>query len=148
MAGKPIVLFLCTGNSARSQMAEALLRKHAGEHFETYSAGTDPKGVNPLTVRVMEEAGIDMSGQRSKHLKEYLGRLPVKFLIIVCGDADKSCPSVWPGVLARLFWPFEDPAAHQGSEEERLAKFRQVRDQIEAKIKSWVKELQAASAPR
>lgn len=139
---KPIVLFLCTGNSARSQMAEALLRQYAGEHFDVHSAGTHPKGVNPLTIQVMKEVGIDLSTARSKDLKEYLGRLPVRILIVVCGEADQDCPTVWPGVLSRLFWRFEDPAAAQGSEAERLVKFRQVRDQIEQKVKSWLAELE------
>src|SRR5688572_24624594 len=103
---KPIVLFLCTGNSARSQMAEALLRKEAGDRFEAHSAGTDPKGVNPLTVRVLEEVGVDAGGHRSKHLAEYVGRVPVRTLITVCGEADKACPApAWPGLGERLHWP-------------------------------------------
>jgi arsenate reductase (thioredoxin) len=134
---KPNILVLCTGNSARSQIAEALLRKHGGEQFDVYSAGTDPKGMNPYTVRCMSEIGIDVSAQRSKHLKEYLGILPVKFLITVCGNADENCP-VWPGDTQRLHWPFEDPAACMGSDEEKLAKFRTIRDQIEAHVKQWL----------
>jgi arsenate reductase len=134
------VLILCTGNSARSQMAEALLRKHGGEKFAAYSAGTDPKGMNPLTVKTMREIGIDVSGQRSKHLNEYLGTLAVHHLITVCGDADKNCPAAWPGVLKRWHLPFEDPAAAQGTEEEKLAKFRQVRDQIEQRVILWLDE--------
>src|SRR5687768_14533428 len=94
----PGVLFLCTGNSARSQMGEALLRKRAGDRFHVYSAGTDPKGVNPLTVKVMHEIGIDMSGARSKGVKELLGKVPVRHLIVVCDDAERNCPSIWPGV--------------------------------------------------
>src|SRR5262245_50765207 len=123
----PAVLFLCTGNSARSQMAEALLRKLAGDKFDVHSAGTEPKGVNPLTIKVMKEVGIDISSQRSKHLRDYLGRLPVRIVIIVCADAEKTCPSIWPGAFKRLFWKFDDPAAVEGSEEERLQKFREVR---------------------
>lgn len=138
---KPAVLFLCTGNSARSQMAEALLRKHAGEHFDVYSAGTAPKGLNPLTALVLEEIGIDAKEHRSKHLREYLGRLPVRYLIVVCSEADRECPTAWPGVVQRLYWPFEDPAAFQGTAEERMAKFRAVRDQIEEKIKGWLREV-------
>jgi arsenate reductase len=138
---KPVVLFLCTGNSARSQMAEALLRKHASEHFDAHSAGTFPKGLHPLTIRVMDEIGIDMTGQRSKDLKEYLGRLPVKVLIIVCTNAEKTCPAIWPGVLSRLSWSFQDPAACQGSDEEKLAQFRAVRDQIDQKIQEWLAQL-------
>ena len=145
---KPTVLFLCTGNSARSQMAEALLRKEAGDHFEAYSAGTDPKGINPLTVQVMKELDIDISAQRSKHLREYLGRLPVHILIIVCGDADQTCPTIWPGALSRYSWRFDDPAAAQGSAEEKLQTFRDVREQIHRKIKDWLADLQTQAQAR
>lgn len=131
------VLFLCTGNSARSQMAEAFLRKYAGDRFEVHSAGLEPKGLNPLTVRVMEEVGVDMSGHRSKGVGEYLGKVLFQYLITVCDDADKNCPTTWPGVSQRLHWSFEDPAAFEGTEEEKLAKFRQVRDLIEARVREW-----------
>lgn len=137
---KPAVLFLCTGNSARSQMAEGLLRKEAGDTFDVYSAGTNPKGLHPLTIRVMNEMGIDVSGHRSKHLSEYLGVLNVRYLIIVCDQANNECPTTWPGALSRLVWLFEDPAAATGSEETRLAKFREVRDAIQAKIRAWLHE--------
>lgn len=138
--GKINVLVLCTGNSARSQMAEALLRKFGSAKFNAYSAGTDPKGINPFTVAVLKEIGIDISDQRSKNLNEYLGTLPVHYLITVCGDADAKCPSVWPGVLKRMHWPFEDPAAVHGTDEEKLTQFRKVRDQIEYKIRAWLAE--------
>jgi arsenate reductase len=134
------VLFLCTGNSARSQMAEAFLRKYAGDRFEAHSAGLEPKGMNPLTIKVMEEAGVDMSGQSSKGVDTYLGKVLFQYLITVCDDADKNCPTTWPGVNQRLHWSFEDPAAFQGTDEEKLAKFRQVRDQIDEKIKVWISE--------
>jgi arsenate reductase len=132
------VIFLCTGNSARSQMAEAFLRKYAGDRFEAYSAGIEPKGMNPLTVQVMKEAGLDVSGQRSKGVGEYLGKVLFQYLITVCDEAEKNCPTVWPGVSTRLHWSFEDPAAVNGTEEQKLAKFRQVRDQIEQQILAWV----------
>lgn len=135
---KLAVLFLCTGNSARSQMAEALLRKHAGDRFAVYSAGTEPKGINPLTVRVMDEIGISLEDHRSKPLTEYLGKVRIHYAITVCENAEQSCPSVWPFCQQRLFWPFDDPAACEGPDEERLAKFREVRDQIETKIKTWL----------
>jgi len=141
------ILVLCTGNSARSQMAEYLLRKYGSERFNVYSAGTDPKGVNPLTVRAMNEIGIDMSDARSKNLDEYLGKLPVHILIVVCHDADQKCPAVWPGVLERNFWPFEDPAAATGSEEVRLESFRRVRGVIDAKIQTWVENLPETYTP-
>lgn len=132
------VLFLCTGNSARSQMAEAFLRKYGGEEFEAYSAGLEPKGLNPFTVQVMKEVGIDVSHQRSKGTGEYLGKILFQYLITVCDDADKNCPTVWPGISKREHWSFQDPAAIEGTDEQKLAKFREVRDQIERRIKSWV----------
>lgn len=134
------VLFLCTGNSARSQMAEAFLRKYAGGRFEAHSAGLEPKGLNPLTVKVMNEVGIDVSGQESKGVDAYLGKVLFQYLITVCDDADKNCPTVWPGVNRRMHWSFPDPAAFQGTEEDKLAKFREVRDLIEKKIKEWLAE--------
>ena len=137
---KQRVLFLCTGNSARSQMAEAFLTTYAGDTFEAHSAGLEPKGVNPLTVKVMKEAGIDISGQASKGIETYLGKTLFQYLITVCDDADKNCPTVWPGVHQRMHWSFEDPARFEGTEEEKLAKFREIRDLIEKKIKEWVTE--------
>lgn len=127
-------------------MAEVLLRKHAGDRFEVHSAGTDPKGINPLTVQVMDEVGISLGDHRSKPLSEYLGKVRIHFAITVCEHAEKSCPSVWPFCQERLSWPFDDPAACQGTEEEQLAKFRDVRDQIEAKIKEWVASQEPAKA--
>jgi arsenate reductase len=132
------VLFLCTGNSAHSQMAEAFVRKYGDERFEAHSAGLEPKGINPFTVRVMEEVGIDISGQRSKGVSTYLGKELFQYLITVCDDADRNCPTVWPGVNQRLHWSFVDPAAFEGTDEEKLARFRQVRDQIEARVKAWL----------
>ncbi len=134
------VLFLCTGNSARSQMAEAILRKHGGDRFEAYSAGLEPKGIHPLTIQVMNEKGYDLSGQRSKGVNAYLGKTLMHTLITLCDDAEKNCPTVWPGVNTRLHWAFEDPAAFEGTDEQKLAKFRQVRDAIEQKIGEWVAE--------
>ncbi len=132
------ILFLCTGNSARSQMAEAFLRKYGGEQFEAYSAGLEPKGLNPLTVQVMQEVGIDISQQKSKGVETYLGKILFQCLITVCDDAEKNCPSTWPGISKREHWSFEDPAAFEGSNEEKLAKFREIRNQIEARIKNWI----------
>jgi arsenate reductase len=136
--GKRKVLFLCTGNSARSQMAEAFLRHYGGELFESYSAGLNPQGLNPLTVLVMQEVGIDIAAQRSKGVSEYLGKVLFHYLITVCGDAEKNCPTVWPGVNQRMHWGFEDPAAFQGTEEEKLAKFREIRDQIARRVQDWI----------
>jgi arsenate reductase len=136
---KSKVLFLCTGNSARSQMAEAFLRKQASDRFEVFSAGLEPKGIHPLTVRVMQEKGISLKGQTSKPLSTYMGKVNFDWLITVCDNADKNCP-FFPGMGSRLHWPFEDPAASSGTEEEKLAKFRLVRDAIEGKIKEWLAE--------
>ena len=136
------VLFLCTGNSARSQMAEAFLRKYAGDQFEAYSAGLEPKGLNPLTVQAMQEVGIDVSQQRSKGVDEYLGKVLFQYLITVCDDAEKNCPTIWPGISKREHWSFEDPAAFEGTDEEKLAKFREIRNQIKARIRSWLDVVQ------
>ncbi len=122
-------------------MAEALLRKHDGRKFEVYSAGLEPSGVNPYTVRVMEEVGIPMYGHVSKSLTEYLGKVHFGYVITVCSNADEKCPAVFPGMGQRLHWPFEDPVAVEGSDEEKLAKFRQVRDQIEEQVKEWLSSI-------
>jgi arsenate reductase (thioredoxin) len=136
---KPRVLFLCSGNTARSQMAEAFLRAYAGDHFDVYSAGLQPTEINLLTMRVMQELGFDMAGHRSKGLTEFLGKVHFGYLITVCQRAQEMCP-VFPGVAKRLFWPFEDPAQAQGTEEERLAVFRRVRDAIDDRIRRWVQD--------
>jgi arsenate reductase len=137
---KTRVLFLCTGNSVRSQMAEAFLRKYAGDRFEVYSAGLEPSIINPLTIRVMEEMGIDLSNQRSKSLQEYMGKLHFGYLITVCDRAEQKCP-IFPGMGMRLHWPFEDPSRASGNDAERLAKFRQVRDQIDTKVREWLNSM-------
>jgi len=134
------VLFLCTGNSARSQMAEAFLRKYGGDHFEAFSAGLEPKDIHPLTIQVMQEIGMDISNQTSKGIEVYLGKMFFHYLITVCDDAEKNCPTFWPGVNQRLHWSFEDPAAFEGTEEEKLEKFRAIRDQIEQRVKDWLEE--------
>lgn len=118
------VLFVCTGNSARSLMAEALLRQRGGDRFEVHSAGTDPKGVNPLTLRVLAEAGIDTSWARSKSVAEYAGQ-SFDYVVTVCDQARQTCP-VFPGVHESMHWGYEDPADATGTEEERLAVFRRV----------------------
>jgi arsenate reductase len=140
MTSKTRALFLCTGNSARSQMGEAFLRHYASDHFEAYSAGLDPKGMNPLTVKVMSEIGLDISGQTSKSVTEYLGKQLIQVLVTVCDHAEKNCPTTWPGINKKMHWSFEDPAAVEGSEEEKLQKFREVRDQIDQKIQAWLTE--------
>jgi len=134
------VLFLCTGNSARSQMAEAFLRKYGESQFDAYSAGTDPRGIHQYTERAMEEVGISLSNQHSKHLNEFMGKVHFGYLITMCDEAEKSCPTTFPGMGQRLRWSFEDPAAFVGSEGEKLEKFREVRDQIEQRMKAWLLE--------
>ena len=126
------VLFLCTHNSARSQMAEGLLRHLAGDRFEAMSAGTEATRVRPLAVRAMEEIGIDVSGQESKTLDRYLEE-SFDYVITVCDDAKEACP-FFPGAANRLHWSFEDPSKAEGSEEEQLVVFRSVRDRIRRRI--------------
>ena len=115
---KAKVLFLCTGNSARSQMAEAFLKKHGGGWYDAYSAGTEPKGIHPYTERVMEEVGVGLRGQYSKHIREFMGKVHFAYVITLCDDAEASCPTTFPGISQRLHWSFEDPAAFVGSDDE------------------------------
>jgi len=139
---KPKVLFLCTGNSARSQMAEAFMRRYAGNYYEAHSAGLEPKGINPFTQRVMDDAGIDISQQYSKSVREYMGQVHFDYLITGCGHAEANCPTTFLGFGQRYHWGFDDPAVVEGTDEEKLAKFREVRDQIDARIRQWVAELE------
>ncbi len=135
---KTRVLFLCTGNSCRSQMAEGWLRHLAGERFAVSSAGTRPSGLNATAVQVMGERGIDISGQRSKSVDEFSNQ-SFDYVITVCDNAKESCP-IFDGGGRRLHWSFADPATARGSEEERLAVFRRVRDEIEHRIRNFLKE--------
>lgn len=135
MATPRKVLFLCTGNSCRSQMAEGWLRHYAGARAEVSSAGTKPAGLNPTAVSVMSEAGVDISRQRSKHLDELINQ-DFLFVISVCDAAREACP-VFPGALYQLHWSFADPAAATGTEAERLAVFRRVRDEIRARVEEF-----------
>jgi arsenate reductase len=137
---KPKVLFLCTGNSARSQMAEAFLRRHGGDEFEAYSAGLEARGINPLTIQVLEEVGIDMSQARSKGVKEYLGYERFDYVITVCRRSDERCPTVFPEAKSYQRWVFDDPVKAEGTDEERLAIFRATRDRMEARVKLWIEE--------
>jgi arsenate reductase len=139
MNDNPNILVLCTGNSCRSQIAEGYLRHYAGDRFNVFSAGTEPKNeVHPLAVKVMAEDGLDISQQFPKHLKTYLGQIPVRYLAIVCGGANENCPRIWPGMHQRLYWPFNDPAAFQGPPLETLGEFRRVRDEIKQHILIWL----------
>jgi arsenate reductase len=121
-------------------MAEAFLRKYGDDRFVAYSAGLEPKDINPYTVRVMEEVGLSLDGQYSKSLTEYMGKVRFGYMITVCADAEDKCPSVFPGMGQRMHWGFEDPAAFVGSEEETLAKFRDVRDEIDTRVREWLEE--------
>jgi arsenate reductase len=143
METKPNVLFLCTGNSCRSQMAEGFLRECGEDRFGVYSAGIEPADrVHPMAIEVMAERGINISHQEPKNVGKYLGRLPVRHLIIVCDGVNEKCPRVFPGALNRIFWPFDDPAAFAGPPSAARDRFRIVRDQIEARIEVWLGESQ------
>ena len=131
------VLILCTGNSARSQMAEGLLRHDAGNVYEVFSAGTKPTHVRPEAIAVMREVGIDISGHRSKSVDEFAGQ-DFDYVITVCDNAKESCP-IFPAKTKRIHWSIEDPAAVQGSEEERLAAFRRIRDELRARLQTFAK---------
>jgi arsenate reductase len=136
MPDKQRVLFICTHNSARSQMAEGFLRHIADDRFDVYSAGTEATHVRPEAISVMSEIGVDISGQTSKTLQRYL---PERwdYVITVCDDANESCP-VFPGTADRSHWSFPDPSKATGSDEERLAVYRDVRDQIARRIRTFV----------
>jgi arsenate reductase len=135
MTNKQRVLVLCTGNSARSQMAEGLLRHEAGDRFEVFSAGTKPSFLRPEAISVMHEIGIDISAQRSKSVDEFAMQ-ELDYVITVCDNAKESCP-VFPSSAKRLHWPFEDPASAEGSDDERRAVFRKVRDRIHLRIMTF-----------
>ena len=136
------VLFVCTHNSARSQMAEGFLRVLGPGRFEAASAGTEKTSVNPLAIEVMAQRGLDISGHTSKTVDDMLGA-PWDYVITVCDDADERCPVV-PGIRHRLHWSFPDPSRASGTHEERLAVFRRVRDQIEARLIEWLRGLGSA----
>jgi arsenate reductase (thioredoxin) len=139
---KSKVLFICVHNSARSQMAEAFLNHICGEAFEAHSAGLEPGQLNPLVVEVMQEVGIDISGNRTQGVFDLFksGKM-FSYVITVCDEASaERCP-IFPGVTTRLHWSFPDPSAFQGTREEKLARAREVRDAIRSKIQQWCEEL-------
>ncbi|MGH7264645.1 MAG: arsenate reductase ArsC [Candidatus Rokuibacteriota bacterium] len=135
------VLFLCTHNSARSQMAEGFLRQLAGDRVDVASAGTEATGVHPLAIRAMDEVGIDLRSHTSKTLDAFRAQ-PWDYVITVCDSANERCP-LFPAGAARLHWSFDDPSSVGGSEAERLATFRRVRDGIGLRIRQWWPELDA-----
>lgn len=132
------VLVLCTGNSARSQMGEGFFRQEGGEAYEVFSAGTRPSQVRPEAIHVMRELGIDISGNRSKSVEEFGGQ-PFDYVVTVCDNARDNCP-VFPGGGQRVHWSLEDPAAVRGTEEERCAAFRRIRDQVQERVKAFFRE--------
>ena len=136
---KPKVIFICTGNSARSQMAEGLLRALAGEHFDVFSAGTEPKGrILPEVQEAMREVGIDITSQWSKSVMEYMGKVNFANVITVCADAEENCPVVFLNMGTHDHWPFDDPSKFD--DERRLTSTRRVRDQIEERLRLWLAE--------
>ncbi len=135
---KKRLLVLCTGNSARSQMGEGLFRAEGGERFEVFSAGTRPSSVRPEAIAVMKEIGIDISGHWSKGVDQFTGEA-FDVIVTVCDNARESCP-VFPAPAERIHWSFEDPAAVEGSVEERLAAFRRIRDQIRERVREFLRE--------
>lgn len=143
---KQRVLILCTGNSARSQMAEGLLRHDFGDRFEVFSAGTKPSFVRPEAIAVMSELGIDLSGHRSKHVSEFVNH-SFDYVITVCDNAKESCP-VFPGTVQKIHWSFEDPAAIEGSEAARQAAFRSARNLIRARLEEFGNEVQKGARER
>jgi arsenate reductase len=130
------ILVLCTGNSARSQMAEGLLRHEGGSDYDVFSAGTRPSSVRPEAIAVMREVGIDISGHRSKPVDEFGGQT-FDYVITVCDNARDNCP-IFPGGAVRLHWSLEDPAAVEGSDAERLAAFRRIREQLHQRVKTFL----------
>lgn len=137
MSDKKRVLILCTGNSARSQMAEGLLRHDGGNKFDVFSAGVEASFVRPQAIKVMSEIGIDISNHRSKSVDEFLGQ-EFNYVITVCDNANERCP-VFPGKTERIHWSFDDPAAAKGEEETILETFRRVRDEIRDKLRAFIK---------
>ena len=136
------ILFLCTGNSCRSQMAEGFAKKMLLKEMKIFSAGLEPKGIHPVAIKVMQEVGIDISHQKSKNISE-IPLYKINIVITLCGDAAENCP-IFPGKVERIHWEIEDPAKAQGSEEEVVKVFRRVRDKIKSYIenKKWFDSLE------
>jgi arsenate reductase len=136
---KPCVLFLCTHNAARSQLGEALLRHLANDRYRACSAGTEPGSVHPMTLRVLEEAGVSTAGLRSKSVDAFRGKETVRTAIMVCAQAAESCPRLYPFAREVLHWHLDDPSRVRGSEELRLAAFRRTRDEIADRLRDWLR---------
>jgi arsenate reductase (thioredoxin) len=142
---KPRVLFVCTHNAARSQMAEVLLRHYAGERFEVLSAGHSPTEVHPLTRQALADIGLDSSGLQAKGLDLFFAKVSIAYAIIVCEQVEDDCPRLYPFALNTLYWPFDDPTEAEGSTAERLHAFRTVRDQIASRVRAWLQELEVST---
>lgn len=142
---KPRVLFLCMHNAARSQVAEALLRRYAGERFEVLSAGVAPTEVHPLTRQVLADIGLDSSGLHAKGLDVFFANVSIAYAIIVCEQAEDDCPRLYPFALNTLYWPFKDPTQAEGSTQERLRIFSKVRDQIASRVRAWLQALEVST---
>lgn len=136
---KKNIVVVCTGNSCRSQMTEAFLNKYGNDQYNAYSAGIEPHPIHPYTIKVLEEKGFDWSGHNSKHIRDLMKKIDIDILITVCSSAKESCPTIL-GIQEELHWPFEDPAAFEGSDDEKLLFFRKIRDQIEDKVKWWLRK--------
>jgi arsenate reductase len=137
---RPRVLFLCTHNSARSQMAESFLRHYGRGRFEACSAGLEPTQVHPLARQVLEDVGIDSLELHAKAVNAFLAKVSVNVAIVVCATAHESCPRLFPFAKRTLYWPFDDPAAATGTAAEKLAAFRRVRDEIETRVRRFLAE--------
>jgi arsenate reductase len=137
---KPKLIFLCTGNSARSQMAEGLMRHIGGDSIDVYSAGLEPKGINPFAIQAMDDRGIDIRGQKSTDVREYLGHVEFPYLITLCDHAEANCPRTFLSMGEHAHWSLSDPAATTGSEDEVLAEFIATRNEIERRIIDWLVE--------
>jgi arsenate reductase len=150
MNDKPRVLFLCAHNSARSQMAEALLRHHAGERLDAASAGLRPTAVHPLARTVLSEIGVDHSGLHAKPIREFFGGTSIQYAIIVCEPSEAECPRLFPFATRTLYWPLDDPTTADG--DLGLAQFRRVRDEIDARLRAWLQGMRThrrvAAVPR
>jgi arsenate reductase len=134
------VIFLCCHNAVSSQMAEAFLRHYSGDKFEVFSAGLKPVEIHPLTVQVMKEIGIDLSGQQPEPLRKYWGKMRFDYLITVCSKAEQEC-FIFPGVSNRLYWPLEDPTLCDEPVTENIEKFRTVRDLVDERVRSWLVQI-------
>lgn len=138
---KKVIMFLATHNAMRGIVAEMLVKRYVGNAFAIFSAGLAPSEIHPMTAQVLQEVGIPLTDERAHHVTEYLGYVIVAHLVTLGSDAEQAIPKTWPGATFFHQWTFEDPTLFEGSDDAKLAKFREVRDQIDAKIKAWLPSL-------